>query len=188
VLANEAGTMFSLLQIGSFLGTAQMSLGFVYSDIGNLWDYATAGFAAITNVESFVEDSQFTDAANRNFSFSPGSPCINQGNPMTPLDSQDSIVEVGAEDFVAAMFLRGDANQDGNANLADAIYLLNRIFSGGGITNLSCQDAADVNDDGAINLADAIYLLNSMFVPGSPAIPGGGVIGPDPSPDSLSCG
>ncbi len=65
-------------------------------------------------------------------------------------------------------FIRGDANDDGAVNIADAIYILQNLFAGGPL--IPCPDAADANDDEAVNLADAIYLLQKLFA-GGPAIP-----------------
>ncbi len=65
---------------------------------------------------------------------------------------------------------RGDTNDDGAVNIADAIYLLGNLFPGTNPPNvLVCLDAADTNNDAGINIADAISLLGSLF--GSPAVP-----------------
>jgi hypothetical protein len=65
-------------------------------------------------------------------------------------------------------FLRGDANADGGVNLADAIYILQNLFSGG--SAIVCPDAGDANDDESMNLADAVYILQFLFAQGA-AIP-----------------
>jgi hypothetical protein len=72
-------------------------------------------------------------------------------------------------------FRRGDANDDGQANIADAIFILSYLFGGG--ENPHCRDAADTNDDGGINIADAVSLLTYLF--------GGGAALPAPF---SSCG
>ncbi len=66
------------------------------------------------------------------------------------------------------IFQRGDANNDGKVDLADAIFLLNHLFLGGG--NPSCLDAADFDNTGAIDITDAKFLLNHLFL-GGPALP-----------------
>ncbi|MFN0060038.1 MAG: PQQ-dependent sugar dehydrogenase [Planctomycetota bacterium] len=71
----------------------------------------------------------------------------------------------------APSFRRGDCNGDAQLNLADAIFLLSRIFSGGATG--SCDDACDGNDDGAINIADVIRILGAFF---------GDIVVPLPSP------
>jgi hypothetical protein len=83
-------------------------------------------------------------------------------------------------------FIRGDANNDGALNIADAIFVLAMLFSGG--PPAPCPDAADVNDDGAINIADAIYALSFLFTPGgSPPPAPHPLAGLDPTPDVMLC-
>ena len=81
------------------------------------------------------------------------------------------------------VFFRGDANYNLAVDIADAIFILGYLFSGG--AEPGCPDTADVNDDGQINIGDAIYLLGFLFGDG-PTIPypfpGFGL---DPTPDNL---
>jgi len=84
-------------------------------------------------------------------------------------------------------FVRGDANDDGGVNIADAVFLLNQLFVPGSLAS-TCQDATDFNDDGGVNIADAVTLLNALFVPGSPGLPAPSpACGDDPTSDSLTC-
>jgi len=72
-------------------------------------------------------------------------------------------------------FLRGDCNTDGSANVADAIFLLTNLFSGGAVS--TCVD-----------IADAIFFLSFLFNGGAPpAPPGVNFCGADPTADSLGC-
>ncbi|MFN0059181.1 MAG: dockerin type I repeat-containing protein [Planctomycetota bacterium] len=89
----------------------------------------------------------------------------------------------------AGGFRRGDVNDDGGTNIADAVFLLNSLFVPSS-PSTTCLDSADSNDDGAVNIADAVYLLNALFVIGSPPTPAPGPTncGPDPtSGDPLDC-
>ena len=86
--------------------------------------------------------------------------------------------------MVGATFLRGDANEDGGANIADAIGILGFLFSG---ETLTCLDAADVNDDGMNNIADPISLLDFLFSGGPPPPAPFPMAGTDPTADSLGC-
>ncbi len=76
-------------------------------------------------------------------------------------------------------FRRGDANEDGAPNIADAIYVLQYLFMQG--PPIRCLDAADANDDEAIDISDAIYTLMFQFCQG-PRIPPPYGCGPDPTP------
>jgi hypothetical protein len=65
-------------------------------------------------------------------------------------------------------FIRGDANSDGDMNLADAIYILQYLFASG--PGFLCPDAADANDQLQVDISDAVYILQNLFAQG-PAIP-----------------
>jgi hypothetical protein len=62
--------------------------------------------------------------------------------------------------------LRGDANGDGMINIADVVYLLNYLFTGG--LPPDPLEAGDVTCDGLVNIADVVYLLNYLFTGGPP--------------------
>jgi hypothetical protein len=59
-------------------------------------------------------------------------------------------------------FTRGDSNDDGRINVADAVFILVYIFRSG--TAPGCLDTADTNDDGALNIADAVSILDHLFL------------------------
>ncbi|MAJ27941.1 hypothetical protein CBD41_00880 [bacterium TMED181] len=84
------------------------------------------------------------------------------------------------------VFKRGDTNQDGGFNIADEVFLLAALFSGG--APCDCADSCDQNDDGGVNIADAIYGLAALFSGGpAPSDPGPSVCGEDPTDDGLTC-
>jgi hypothetical protein len=60
-----------------------------------------------------------------------------------------------------ASFLRGDANDDGQIDIVDPVFLLIHLFRGG--ASSYCVDAADADDDGAVNLSDPILVLQVLF-------------------------
>lgn len=96
------------------------------------------------------------------------------------LTEDDSLtIVVGASQFV-----RGDANDDGGVDVADAISLLTYLFLSG---PLPCRDAGDVDDSGALDVADPIsilgYLLQGGTLPPAP-FPN---CGSDPTADLLDC-
>jgi hypothetical protein len=81
-------------------------------------------------------------------------------------------------------FLRGDANLDTRANLADGAAILQHLFLGG---EIGCRDAGDFNDNGVLELTDATNLLKYLFQGGPPPSPPFPNAGPDPTADSLGC-
>ena len=97
------------------------------------------------------------------------------------------ILEHGIIEFSDVLgFKRGNTNGDSNVDLADALFIVNYLFSGGG--SPTCEDAADINDDGSIDISDSISLLNFLFVSGPPpAFPGPINCGPDNTDDNLDC-
>ena len=83
-----------------------------------------------------------------------------------------------------ANFYRGEINQDGSVNIADAVALLGYLFSGAAAPG--CEDAADANDDGGVNVADAIALLGHLFSgTGELPAPSALTCGPDPTADDI---
>ncbi len=80
------------------------------------------------------------------------------------MDIQDDVFRVSTPDFV-----RSDCNNDGMTDIGDGIFLLDFLFSNGGL--LQCANACDFGADGLIDVADAIAILSYSFVPGSPSPP-----------------
>ena len=84
-------------------------------------------------------------------------------------------------------FVRGNCDGDAFINISDPIFLLGYMFSGGSAPN--CFSACDIDDDGALQISDPIYPLFHLFVLGSPPPPPPFPdLGPDPTPDTLTCG
>ena len=78
------------------------------------------------------------------FVYTPGSP----GDPMG-----------GGQDDVQNHVLRGDVNQDGVVDIADAVMLVNYVvgkYTGPALS----MDASDANRDGQIDIADAVRIVN----------------------------
>ena len=72
----------------------------------------------------------------------------------------------------AAIFLRGDGNDDGTIDLTDGVYILNYLFLGG--DSPGCMDAVDADDNGLVQLTDGVFILNFLFL--------GGAVPPAPYP------
>jgi len=62
---------------------------------------------------------------------------------------------------VGYAYMRGDANSDGNVNVADAVFLINYVFKGGAAP--VPVEAGDANCDSQANVADAVFLINYVF-------------------------
>jgi hypothetical protein len=77
-----------------------------------------------------------------------------------------------------APFHRGDPDESGGVNLADAFAILNFLFLNGQAPG--CLETADSNNDRAIDLSDAVTLLNFVLLDGPPP--------PAPGPPGSPCG
>ena len=71
--------------------------------------------------------------------------------------------------FAQEPFIRGDCNNDGIVNIADASFILNLLFQVG--PPGACFDACDANADGIIDLADAVFIQSYRLLAGSPPPP-----------------
>jgi hypothetical protein len=80
---------------------------------------------------------------------------------------------------------RGECNDIGAIDLADAIYLLNYIFEGAAAPH--CLDACDMNDDGHVNLADTVFILVALYEGGAPPAAPYLVCGVDEGADAVTC-
>jgi hypothetical protein len=83
------------------------------------------------------------------------------------------------------LFIRGDANWDDDADLSDAITVLDALYRG--TLPLDCPDAADYNDDGDVDLSDPIALLGHLFLGRVPRRWSGLEVVADTTEDGLGC-
>ncbi len=73
-----------------------------------------------------------------------------------------------ADAHIRAADVPGDANNDGNCNVGDAVYLINYVFKGG--PEPPCKAEGDANGDCNLNVGDAVYLISYVFNEGDPPI------------------
>jgi hypothetical protein len=108
-------------------------------------------------------------------------------DPQTELDVGASLgfsVELGLE---SVPFHRGDVDDTGSVNIADAIRLLEFMFLGLG--TVTCMDAGDADDNGELDITDAVKILAFIFLDGPEFPPPGAppaACGLD-GDESLSC-
>lgn len=95
-----------------------------------------------------------------------------------------ALVSLCAAFSSADSFRRGDANQDGKHDIADAIKILSFLF---GSEPSTCVDALDANDDGKTDIADPIKLLGHLFAGDLYIAPPFPDCGNDPTDDDLTC-
>ena len=99
------------------------------------------------------------------------------------------VVPRGTSDIfsIGYLFSRGDADNDGEALMADAVYILKHLYVPES-PHPQCLDTGDADDDGEILMADVMYLLKHLYVPEMPAPPPPFPdCGMDPTSDQLDC-
>jgi len=72
-----------------------------------------------------------------------------------------NIDDVRVLSYVCESVAYGDANADGDINVADAVFIVAYVFKGGPAPEPPYGGDADC--DGAVNVADAVYLINFVF-------------------------
>lgn len=102
-----------------------------------------------------------------------------------PIIVQNAIFHNAEPKSQIPKFIRGDSNNDGNADMSDAIFILQALFTGG--KQPTCEDAADIDDTGIVDMSDAIYLLQRLFLGGALIPQPADALGEDPTADGLSC-
>ncbi len=99
--------------------------------------------------------------------------------------STRATVDVVVGDDPRVQFRRGDANADGGANVADAVYVLEFLFADG--DPLLCAASGDVDGDGGLTITDAIALLNFLFGTGRPPEDPVAVCGVETRAEPIGC-
>ena len=89
-------------------------------------------------------------------------PYVWQSDPVEHIVSDSTAVLFDYNYIVWEM--AGDANYDGDANVGDAVYMINWIFKFGPAPKSLLE--ADANCDGNTNVGDVVYIINYVFQSG----------------------
>lgn len=108
-------------------------------------------------------DPQFVDAPNGLFDLDIDSPCIDMGNPESPLDPDGTITDMGAFYFDQSDcgnydYNWGDINSDGSQDILDIVFVVSLILGEEDISFLQ-MCIFDLNEDGEIDILDIVYAL-----------------------------
>ena len=105
----------------------------------------------------------------------------------TDCDDADCSEAESCQGPAGAVFVRGDADDNGLLNLTDAIFSLNYLFVGG--VEPTCFDSADSDNNGSIQLTDGIFTLMFLFNGGDAPPAPGTECGEDPADpaDEIGC-
>ncbi len=108
------------------------------------------------------EDPLFVNPDTGNFRLQESSPCVDAGNPLTPLDPDGSQADIGAYYFPhESAPLPGDVNGDGTVNVLDIVRLVNIIL--GDPPTSQEFTAGDMNEDGVLNVLDVVLIVNAVI-------------------------
>jgi alpha-tubulin suppressor-like RCC1 family protein len=89
---------------------------------------------------------------------------LGRGNPPENASIKGIAIRTAGGPEPRGLWTRGDANNDGIADLSDGIYVLAFLFRGGAAPD--CAVAADTNYDGEVDISDASYLFQYLFLGG----------------------
>ena len=104
----------------------------------------------------------FDDMHLQDFHLLPESPCIDAGDPNSPLDPDESITDIGAYYFPQGIEGNpGDLNSDGQVNVLDIVRLVN-IILGDPASDYELW-AGDINMDGDLNVLDIVQIINIII-------------------------
>ena len=101
----------------------------------------------------------FVNAAGRDFTLQPGSPCINTGNPSSVYNDRNGTRNDRGYTGGPYAATVGDIDDNGCVNLLDLLSMrphLGKSASSGGIAHM------DLNRDGVINLLDLLKVRSNM--------------------------
>lgn len=86
--------------------------------------------------------------------------CDNCPDVYNPEQTDDDGNQIGD----ACENICGDANDDGDVNVGDGVFIINLVFKHGPASDPEC--VGDANGDESVNVADAVYLINFVFKKG----------------------
>ena len=116
-------------------------------------------FATIPTTGNISQNPQFRGGSPYDYHLLPGSPCVDSGDPGSPVPPGGGArVDMGVFEFVPMV---GDLNGDGLFTPADVVLELNCVFLGTG----NCPfNLADMNCDSQLSPADVVLILNFVFL------------------------
>jgi len=164
IAGGDSELMIGLLEIGSVADPANPYHIGANSISNEALDVAVAGRNAFVTDYASLLAFDVSD---------PAAPLYLAGRPgpgFLDVAADGNHVYVGGRYGFLVYTLRnfcGDANNDAQYNIGDAVYLIGYIFKGGPAP-VPAECDGDANADGHVNIGDAVYTINYVFRGGPP--------------------
>lgn len=160
---------------------------FLLPDVQLAWTLPTAYDSVRIYRDGLLIDTvPGTDVSYLDFDVAPGSYSYEVEGILGDIDCDGTSGALCSVTFDAqGLFRRGDSNNDGGFDIADAVFTISYLFAGGAAP--ACFDAADANDDGNLDISDPVYLTQYFFVNGPTPPAPFAMTGEDPTDDFLGC-
>lgn len=144
-----------------------------------VWDHASfelstdgVSWTILWDNTSTVSDSSWNEQVFDIADLADGEKTVYLRYTMGPTDGSNNYCGWNIDDLsivgdaCRGPYLCGDANADQLANITDAVYLIEYIFSGG--SGPDPYLSGDANCDTIVNITDAVYLITYIFASGPP--------------------
>ncbi len=120
------------------------------------------GYEGTGNIDT---DPLFTDPENGDYSLLQDSPCIDAGDPDSPLDPDGTVADMGAYYYNQTPDCCepvGDLNCNGNVNILDIVFLVGCILET--VDDPACE-CGDLNGDNSVDIMDIMHMLDLWPLP-----------------------
>ena len=131
-----------------------------FRDIAEVFDFSASN-------DPNQEEPQYDDDGDR----------ASHGHPVAQ-GGEGRVGERVYLDWLSPIFVRGEANGDGDIDVSDALMIVLHLFGG---MELLFPETLDADDSGVVDLSDVVFLVGYLFVGGSPPPPPFPARGIDPA-------
>ena len=136
------------------------SINISYSNYENLFQ-PNEHTQYLNNLYNIILNPNFVNPDNSNYTLLSNSPCIDSGNPNSPLDPDCTIADMGAYFFNQSEGecpILGDVNGDCEMNVVDVVMIVFCILD----QTDECE-CGDMDGDGEVNIFDIVWAIDLIL-------------------------